>query len=225
MPDSQPGSRTSVIALAIAAVVLATIAISVTFGATESFDTWLLSSLREPNDLADPIGPRWLEEMVRDFTALGSTGVLTFIVIIMAGFLWVSGKHWSAAYVAAAVASGAYVNSLLKIEFARARPEVVAHSVHVDTASFPSGHSAGAALTYLTLGLLLAHAQQSRSVKSYIFAVSVLITLLVGLSRIYLGVHWPTDVLAGWAFGAAWALLCWITVRWLERHHLSTDQR
>jgi undecaprenyl-diphosphatase len=225
MPELQTSSRTSLIALAIAAVVLAIIAVAVTLGATEAFDTWLLSTLREPNDLADPIGPRWFEDMVRDFTALGSTGVLTLIVILMAGFLWVSRKHWSAVYVAAAVASGAYVNSLLKIEFARARPEVVAHTVHVDTASFPSGHSAGAALTYLTLGLLLAHAQESRSVKTYIFAVSVLITLIVGLSRIYLGVHWPTDVLAGWSFGAAWALLCWIAVRWLERHHFSTDVR
>jgi undecaprenyl-diphosphatase len=97
--------------------------------------------------------------------------------------------------------------------------------VYVDTASFPSGHSAGAALTYLTLGLLLAHTQESKAVKSYIFAVSVLLTLIVGLSRIYLGVHWPTDVLAGWSFGAAWALLCWIAVRWLERHHFSTDVR
>ena len=224
MPELQSSSRTSLIALAIAAVVLAIIAISVKFGATEQLDTWLLSALREPNDLADPIGPRWFEEMVRDFTALGSTGVLTLIVILMAGFLWVNRKHWSAAYVVAAVASGTFVNSLLKIEFARARPEVVAHSVHVDTASFPSGHSAGAALTYLTLGLLLAHTQESRSVKTYIFAVSVLLTLIVGLSRIYLGVHWPTDVIAGWSFGAAWALLCWMAVRWLERHHFSTDQ-
>lgn len=225
MPDLERHSRASLIALRIAAVVLVIVAVSVKFGATEQFDSWLLSTLREPGDLADPIGPRWFEDMVRDFTALGSTGVLTLIVILMAGFLWISRKHSSAFYVIAAVTSGTYVNSLLKIEFARARPEVVAHSMHVDTASFPSGHSAGAALTYLTLGLLLAHAQESNAVKTYIFAVSVLITVIVGLSRIYLGVHWPTDVLAGWSFGAAWALLCWIAVRWLERHHLSTDER
>jgi undecaprenyl-diphosphatase len=225
MPELQSRGRVSLIAFQIAALALVIVAVSVKFGATEQIDTWLLSSLREPGDLADPIGPRWFEEMVRDFTALGSTGVLTLIVILLAGFLWVGNKHWSAVYVVAAVASGTFVNSLLKIEFARARPDVVAHSMHVETASFPSGHSAGAALTYLTLGLLLAHTQESRSVKSYIFAVSVLITAIVGLSRIYLGVHWPTDVLAGWSFGAAWALLCWLAVRWLERHHFSTDVR
>jgi undecaprenyl-diphosphatase len=225
MQKLQSRRHVSLIVFQIAALALVIVAVSVKFGATERFDTWLLSSLREPGDLADPVGPRWFEEMVRDFTALGSNGVLTLVVILLAGFLWVGNKHWSAVYVVAAIASGTLVNSLLKIGFARARPEVVAHSMHVETASFPSGHSAGAALTYLTLGLLLAHTQESRSVKSYIFAVSLLITAIVGLSRIYLGVHWPTDVLAGWCFGAAWALLCWTAVRWLERHHFSTDAR
>lgn len=224
MPEPNRHHRISLLALKIAAAALAILAVSVKLGATESFDTWILSALREPGDLADPIGPRWLEEMVRDFTALGSTGVLTLVVAVMAGFLWVSRKHWSAAYVVVAVASGTYINSLLKIEFDRPRPDFVAHGMYVDTASFPSGHSAGAALTFLTLGLLLSHTQESRSVKTYIFAVSVLVTFLVGLSRVYLGVHWPTDVLAGWSFGAAWALLCWIGMSWLERNHLSTDQ-
>jgi undecaprenyl-diphosphatase len=224
MQEQQRHHHVSLLALKITAAALAILAVSVKLGATEGFDTWLLSALREPGDPADPIGPRWFEEMVRDFTALGSTGVLTLIVAVMAGFLWFSRKHWSAAYVVAAVASGTYVNSLLKIEFDRPRPDLVAHGMFVDTASFPSGHSAGAALTYLTLGLLLAHTQESYRVKAYIFAVSVLVTFIVGLSRIYLGVHWPTDVLAGWSFGAAWALLCWIGMSWLERNHLSADE-
>ena len=218
MQEQQRHHHVSLLALKITAAALAILAVSVKLGATEGIDTWLLSALREPGDPADPIGPRWFEEMVRDFTALGSTGVLTFVVAVMAGFLWFSRKHWSAAYVVAAVASGTYVNSLLKIEFDRPRPDFVAHGMFVDTASFPSGHSAGAALTYLTLGLLLAHTQESFRVKAYIFAISVLVTFIVGLSRIYLGVHWPTDVLAGWCFGAAWALLV------LDRHELARAQ-
>src|SRR5690606_4160504 len=143
MQEQQRHHRVSLLALKVTAAALAIVAVSVKLGATESFDTWLLSALREPGDPLDPIGPPRFEEMVRDFTALGSTGVLTLIVAVMAGFLWVSRKHWSAAYVVVAVASGTYINSLLKIEFDRPRPGFVAHGMYVDTASFPSGHSAG----------------------------------------------------------------------------------
>jgi len=123
------------------------------------------------------------------------------------------------AIVLLAVFGGFTVAMVLKAGFGRPRPELVPHGSYVYTASFPSGHSMLSAITYLTLGFLLARTHEHRRTKLYIMAVTLLITGLVGVSRIYLGVHWPTDVLAGWAAGAAWALLWWLTVRWLQHRN------
>ncbi len=109
------------------------------------------------------------------------------------------------------------MSTLLKQLFSRPRPDLVPHESFVYTASFPSGHSMMAAVTYLTLGALLARVQPRRQVKAYLLVLAALVTLLVGISRVYLGVHWPTDVLAGWAAGAIWALLSWLVARWLQR--------
>lgn len=83
--------------------------------------------------------------------------------------------------------------------------------------SFPSGHSKLSAVTYLTLGGLLARMHPQPWVKTYLLLLATLLTFLVGVSRVYPGVHWPTDVLAGWAAGAAWALLCWLFAGWLQQ--------
>jgi undecaprenyl-diphosphatase len=126
-------------------------------------------------------------------------------------------KRNAAVLVAAAVGGGLLLSALFKAGFDRPRPDLVSHLSQVYTTSFPSGHSMMSAVAYLTLGALLAQLHKGRAVQAFILAVAILITVLVGLSRVYLGVHWPTDVLAGWAAGAAWACLCWLVAQWFQK--------
>ncbi len=200
------------VAVAIAgAVILAfmLIAGAVMDGELRVFDEWILRALREPGNLADPLGPKWFEEAVRDVTALGSTVVLTLAVVIVSAYLWIGNAPAKAAFLIVAVTLGSMLNRLLKFGFARPRPDIVDHGTFVSTESFPSGHTANSTIIYLMLGMMLARVEASYRVKLFIFSVCVAISLMVGMSRIYLGVHWPTDVIAGWAVGAAWVLICW----------------
>jgi undecaprenyl-diphosphatase len=193
-------------------------------GNAPAFDEWLIVALRTPGDLADPIGPAWVEEMMRDFTALGSTGVLTVVVLAITGFLAMTRKGHAALFVLASVTGGVLVSQATKWAYARPRPDLVPHGAEVFTASFPSGHSMMSAVVYLTLGALLARTQPDRAVKAYVLAIAVMLTVLVGVSRVYLGVHWPTDVLAGWALGGLWALVCLMLMLWLQsRGRLEDD--
>jgi undecaprenyl-diphosphatase len=185
-------------------------------GDTRSADQAILLALRDPNDLSNPIGPQWVETMCRDLTSLGSPTVLALITIAAVSYLWIDGKRAVALFVVAAIAGGAVLESLLKLGFARPRPELVSHLVNVDSFSFPSGHATMATITYLTLGVLLARVQKRRRMKLYLLAVASILALLVGFTRVYLGVHWPTDVIAGWCIGTAWALGCWLVATWLQ---------
>ncbi|HJV76366.1 MAG TPA: phosphatase PAP2 family protein [Noviherbaspirillum sp.] len=185
-------------------------------GDTRAFDEFILLAFRNKSDLADAIGPRWVEELMRDFTALGGVGVLTAITLIVVGFLVLTRKRHAAWMVALSITGGTLVSNLLKWGFARPRPDLVPHATLVYTQSFPSGHAMLSAVVYLTLGALLARSQQDTRVKIYFLAVATVLTLIVGISRIYLGVHWPTDVLAGWALGAGWAFSCWLIMLWLQ---------
>jgi undecaprenyl-diphosphatase len=186
-------------------------------GKTRAIDEKLITALRHPDDLSDPIGPKWLEEVDRDITALGSLGILALLIFAVAGFLILKQKKRSAIFIVAAIAGGVVISALLKSGFDRPRPDLVPHGAHVYTASFPSGHAALSALAYLTLAAFLAQAQSRRRVKIYLIIVALLITAAAGTSRIYLGVHWPTDVLAGWTLGVSWALLSWLVARWLQQ--------
>jgi undecaprenyl-diphosphatase len=206
----------AVIAAAAALFAFAKLANEVGEGGTRAFDERVLLALRTPGNLADPIGPKWLEEMMRDFTALGSTGVLILVVLAVVGFLAMTRKGHAALTVLVAVSSGVLLSQTMKWAYARPRPELVPHGAEVFTASFPSGHSMMSAVVYLTLGALLARTQSSQGTKIYILLVAVILTVLVGTSRVYLGVHWPTDVLAGWALGGVWALICWLVMLWLQ---------
>lgn len=186
-------------------------------GSTRAVDRAVLLAFRTAGDLADPIGPGWAEEMGRDFTALGGVGVLTLMTVAAALYLLLDGKRHAALFVILAIASGITISFLLKSGFDRPRPDLVPHGSIVYTSSFPSGHSMMSAVVYLTLGTLLARIQARRRIKAYLLFLAALVTVAVGVSRIYLGVHWPSDVLAGWAAGAAWAMAWWALAVWLQR--------
>ncbi|MDF7774654.1 phosphatase PAP2 family protein [Sphingomonas sp. AOB5] len=188
-------------------------------GETMALDRIIIRGLRTAADPAIPIGPGWFETMMLDLTAIGGVWGLTAITVFVAGFLIVARKYATAMFVAGSVIGGAALGTLLKSVFERARPDVVPHLVEVYDASFPSGHAMNSAVVFLTLGALLASTQKSRRVRIYLICVAVALTLGVGFSRVYLGVHWPSDVIAGWCVGAAWAILCWIAARLLQRTH------
>lgn len=185
-------------------------------GEVRWFDEGLLMALRTA-DPADPIGPRWFEETVVEITALGGFGVLALVTLLAVGYVLVQRKWGAALMLLGAVLGGTALSEGLKVGFARPRPDLVAHAVDVTSMSFPSGHAMLSAVTYLTLGALLARTQKNARLRAYVLGSAVLLTLLIGLSRVYLGVHWPTDVLAGWCLGAAWALLCWFAATLLTR--------
>lgn len=186
-------------------------------GTTNDLDKKLLRAFRNPNDLSDPLGPRSVEEAVRDITALGSVMVLSLVTGAVAGFLLLTRKYHALLLLAAALSGGLLLNSSLKAFFNRPRPEYVTALHHVDSYSFPSGHSLLAAVIYLTLGALLARLVARRPLKIYVLGFAAFLSFLVGVSRVYLGVHYPTDVLAGWTVGLLWAILCWLTARYLQR--------
>jgi undecaprenyl-diphosphatase len=205
------------LAVAAAVWVFVELADEVLEGETRAVDERLLLILRTPEDRSDPVGPSWVEELARDVTGLGSAGVLTIVTLAAAGVLVLQRKRRLALYVVGAVAGGTLLGMLLKWGFDRPRPDLVAHGQVVYTSSFPSGHSMMSAVAFLTLGVLLASGQTNMALRAYLIGLAGFLTAIVGVSRVYLGVHWPTDVLAGWTAGAAWALLCWTFAERLRR--------
>jgi undecaprenyl-diphosphatase len=186
-------------------------------GDTRGFDRALIYALRTPGEPGRPLGPDWLIVAATDVTSLGSTTVLTIIVILVCG-LFLSIRRWRESLMLLLSSGGGLLNiELLKDLFRRDRPPLVLHAVKAINASFPSGHAALSATVYLTLGALIAHFAERRRVRVYALAAAVVLSVTVGCSRVYLGVHWPTDVLGGWCVGAAWALVWWGVAIALER--------
>lgn len=180
---------------------------------THAFDRAILTWFRTPGDPATPIGPDWLLNSMIDVTALGGYTVLTLLTLGAATYRIVLKDYRTAGVIVAAVGSGALLTSFLKMGFDRARPDLVDHLTHAASSSFPSGHATQSAIAFLTLGALIARTQPDRHVKAFVLGSAMLLTVLVGISRVYLGVHWPTDVLAGWCLGAAWAAIWWLALR------------
>ena len=188
-----------------------------------AFDTEILLAFRHAGQPDSPIGPHWLQGAVRDITALGSSAVLVLITTATIVYLLLIRRPATALFMFAAVAGGQVLSSLLKLEVDRPRPDLVSHLVNETSLSFPSGHAMLSAVTYLTLGSLAARFLPDRRTKVFVLGLAVLTTVLVGASRVYLGVHWPSDVLAGWCAGFAWAMLCWLAARLLQRRKAVTD--
>lgn len=196
-------------AVALAVLIVALVGATIARGTQFAFDSAIMLALRTPGDPATPIGPVWLRQAMVDVTALGGQTVLTLVVIAAIGFL-LAGRHYlTAALVFGGTVSGSTAVSIGKQLVGRARPALVDHLVEVSSASFPSGHASNSAIIYLTIALIVMQIVPDRRARWFLFATTIALVVLIGISRVYLGVHWPSDVLAGWSAGALWALAWW----------------
>jgi undecaprenyl-diphosphatase len=175
-------------------------------GDTSRLDTRILLAFRTPGDLATPIGPRWMQESARDLTALGGVTTLSLVVVMAIAILILLGRRTQALVLGVAVVFAQALAELLKYLIHRPRPELVPQHDLVYSASFPSGHAMMTPVVYLTLAAIVAASHPRRAIKVLLLVGAAVLTVVVGLSRIYLGVHWPSDVLAGWTLGTAIAL-------------------
>lgn len=213
-----PRIRNLVLGAGCLVLAFAFISIAVILGDTVRVDETILLMLRNPSDLTKPVGPPWLWEVGRDITALGSLSALSFVTVMFVGYLLIAKSRIDALLVLLIVLGGEALNTTLKHAFDRSRPEI-SQSVRVFTASFPSGHATMSAVTFLTIALVMAHRSRDLVFRRYFLSVAIFLSGVIGLSRLYLGVHYPSDVLAGWCVGAAWAILCW-NLFWFFRRNV-----
>ena len=220
MPDPIPTPRhppwplRAAAAVAAAVLFIGVLGDAIEDGAHFGFDRAILLWARGGSAHGAPIGPDWFRAAMLDITAIGGVTVLVLMVVLVAGFLAI-GRHWlTLALVLGGTISGSLVVTLVKNMVGRARPTITDHLVNVSSLSFPSGHAANSAIVYLTMATLLSQLVERRAGRIYLFTAAMLIVLLIGASRIYLGVHWPSDVLAGWAFGTLWAVAWWAIGAW-----------
>jgi undecaprenyl-diphosphatase len=169
-------------------------------GETRSFDDYILYGAKAARN-AHP----WITEMMRDLSGVGGTVTLLLVTVAACGYLALVVSRRRATIVALSIAGSEAAVEVFKWAFERARPDVPQAEFAVRGLSFPSGHSSMSAVVFLTLGALIAYEHDRPLERWYIMGVAVAATVLIGLSRAALGVHWATDVLGGWAFGAAWA--------------------
>ena len=165
----------------------------------------------------DPRGPWWLKEAAADLTSLGGISVLGLFALIAFAFLLIQRKHLSALLLVVGLAGGVALSEGLKALFERARPPAAFQAVETLNASFPSGHALLSTVFYLTLGVMLTRAFPKRRLKAFVLGAAIVIALLIGLTRVYLGAHWASDVMAGWCAGAAWAMALWLVAYAVQR--------
>lgn len=203
--------------LAFGVALFADLAEDMSEGDGQAFDQAVLSAIRPHADPSDALGPWWLEEAAADLTSLGGIAVLSLFATIVILFLFLQRKRLSALLLLVGLAGGVVLSEGLKSVFERDRPPQVYQAVDTINASFPSGHALLSAVFYLSIGVMLTRAFPQRRFKVYVLAVAMVLTLLVGLTRVYLGAHWATDVLAGWSVGAAWAMVLWLVAYAIQR--------
>jgi undecaprenyl-diphosphatase len=184
-------------------------------GETAAIDRRLILLLRQPGDVNDPIGSRNIEEAVRDVTALGGTTLVIVVTLVAVLAFLFHRKRTHALVMAGAVLAAWASSDVTKMLYGRPRPDLVPHEAYVYSASFPSGHSTMSTAAFLTLAMLIASLETKRRSKALAYGLAAFVVVGVGFSRVYLGVHWPSDVLAGWCLGAAWALVGWLALRML----------
>jgi undecaprenyl-diphosphatase len=214
---SKKSALIAILAIACLLFAFGVIAQNVIAGTSLAFDQKVVLALRDPGNPSAPVGPAWAQEAARDLTSLGSIIVLLIVTCAVAIYLFLARQYAAAWLLLVAVFGGMAMNDLLKLAFARPRPDHVYQAARVFTSSFPSAHAELSAITYLTMAALLAQSQSSFKIGQYFVALATLLTISIGVSRVYLGVHYPTDVLGGWCIGAAWALACWVLMTWLQR--------
>jgi undecaprenyl-diphosphatase len=194
-------------------------------GDTYRLDSSVLLAMRRPGELAVPVGPRWLQETARDLTALGGFTVLTLVVVMSVAILLLRRRRLQAAVLVIAVVLGQVAAEASKHLVGRDRPDLVPHLDQVYSSSFPSGHSALSPIVYFTLASIFAAGEPNRATKTLLLGAVALLVLAIGASRVYLGVHWPTDVLAGWAMGTAVALVATLVLHGLAPHRAAAGGR
>lgn len=183
----------------IAVVVLAIVWLAMLYGGTGPLDRSIYEALYAGKR---PV----LASAAHVFTALGDPTVLVALGFVVALWFWWRGHLRLGVAVLAVTLLGRGLAEVQKYEIARLRPALEPHLVVVKTSSFPSGHATSSMIVGLTLALALTRG--TRWTRPAVF-VAILLSLLIGVSRVMLGVHWPSDVIGGWSFGMLWVLLTW----------------
>lgn len=187
-------------------------------GMTVSTDRELLLMFRTAADVTNPVGPAWFEEMMAEYSALGGYAILVLSIMIVSAGLALTGRGPLAAFLIGAFASGSAVSTVLKHLIERPRPDLVEHFDRTFTASFPSGHAMISMLAFLTLAAVVVRLCATRALRIFVLVTALAVAVLVGVSRVYLGVHWPSDVAAGWCLGVSWACASWLVADHLEHN-------
>lgn len=189
-------------------------------GLTAEFDRRLLLALR---DAAGPWGPGWFEETVVELSALGGYPILVTVSATVIAVLLLLGYRAAALFLLLALGSGTALSSGLKHLFDRPRPDLVEHLDRISTASFPSGHATVGMLAWMVLASVAVRFVPLHRLRVFLLAAAFALAIAIGVSRVYLGVHWPSDVAAGWCLGLCWACLCWLAAHYIGARRQRPD--
>lgn len=212
------------LAVAIGMIGFAILAVAVTNDSLQAFDREVFLLFRVRGNPSEPLGPTWFEETVIELTALGGYPILVTVSVLVITALALMRKYAAVVFLSLALATGSLLSNGLKLFFDRTRPDLVEHLDRTFTSSFPSGHAMVSMVTWLTLAAVLVRFVPRRRLQYFVQIAAFFLALLIGVTRVYLGVHWPSDVLAGWSIGVAWAGICWLVAHYLTRRREQTGE-